>query len=65
VEKVSDAALLGLKDLRLTLTAAETLRVPMPLASLLRDRLLTLIATGGEQLDWAALGSLTAKDAGV
>jgi len=56
---------LGLKDVRLTLTAAETLRVPMPLASLLRDRLLALIATGGEQLDWAALGSLAAKDAGV
>jgi hypothetical protein len=37
----------------------------MPLASLLRDRLLTVIATGGEQLDWAALGSLTAKDAGI
>jgi len=56
---------LGLKDVRLTLTAAETLRVPMPLASLLRDRLLALIATGGEQLDWAAFGSLAAKDAGV
>lgn len=59
------AAPLGLKDVRLTLAAAETLRVPMPLASLLRDRLLRLLATGGEELDWSALGELAAKDAGL
>lgn len=56
---------LGLKDIRLTLAAAENLRVPMPLASLLRDRLLTLLATGGEALDWSAIGGLAAKDAGI
>jgi len=56
---------LGLKDVRLTLAAAENLRVPMPVASLLRDRLLRLIATGGAELDWSALGSLAAKDAGL
>ena len=44
---------------------AETLRVPMPLASLLHDRLLTLIARGGEGLDWSALGQLAATDAGL
>ena len=51
-------------DIRLTLTAAENLRVPMPLASLLRDRFLTLMAHGGDKLDWSAIGQLAAKDAG-
>jgi 3-hydroxyisobutyrate dehydrogenase-like beta-hydroxyacid dehydrogenase len=58
------AAPLGQKDIRLLLEAAETLRVPLPLASLLRDRFLTLLAHGGETLDWSAIGSLAAKDAG-
>jgi 3-hydroxyisobutyrate dehydrogenase-like beta-hydroxyacid dehydrogenase len=56
---------LGEKDIRLTLAAAETLRVPMPLASLVHDRLQTLIARGGEQLDWSACGQLAANDAGL
>jgi 3-hydroxyisobutyrate dehydrogenase-like beta-hydroxyacid dehydrogenase len=56
---------LGAKDIRLTLAAAETLRVPMPLASLLRDRLMTLIARGGEGLDWSAIGQVAAHDAGL
>ena len=58
------AAPLGQKDIRLTLAAAEELRVPMPVASLLRDRFLTLLAHGGETLDWAAIGRLAAVDAG-
>ena len=58
------AAPLGLKDVRLALEAAETLRVPMPIASLLRDRFLTLLARGGENLDWSALGDLARQDAG-
>ena len=44
--------------------AAETLRVPMPLGSLLHDRFLRLLAEGGERLDWAAIGGLAARDAG-
>jgi 3-hydroxyisobutyrate dehydrogenase-like beta-hydroxyacid dehydrogenase len=59
------AAPLGYKDMRLALAAAEELRVPMPLASLLRDRFLSLIAQGGEKLDWSAIGNLAAKDAGL
>jgi 3-hydroxyisobutyrate dehydrogenase-like beta-hydroxyacid dehydrogenase len=58
------AAPLGYKDIRLTLAAAESLRVPMPVASLLRDRFLRLLAQGGEGLDWAAIGHLSAVDAG-
>ncbi len=63
-EPAAFAASLGQKDIRLTLAAAEELRVPMPLASLLRDRFLTLLAHGGENLDWSAIGRLAAKDAG-
>jgi 3-hydroxyisobutyrate dehydrogenase-like beta-hydroxyacid dehydrogenase len=59
------SAPLGQKDIRLLLTAAETLGVPMPVASLLRDRFLTLMAQGGDRLDWSAIGALAAKDAGV
>jgi len=59
------AAPLGQKDIRLTLAAADDLQVPLPLASLLRDRFLTLIAQGGERLDWSAIGSLAARDAGL
>jgi 3-hydroxyisobutyrate dehydrogenase-like beta-hydroxyacid dehydrogenase len=58
------AAALGHKDIRLTLDAAETLRVPMPFAAVLHDRFLTLLAHGGEALDWSAIGQLAAQDAG-
>ena len=63
-EPAGFAAPLGYKDIRLTLAAAEDLRVPLPLASLLRDRFLTLMANGGDKLDWSAIGQLAAKDAG-
>jgi 3-hydroxyisobutyrate dehydrogenase-like beta-hydroxyacid dehydrogenase len=58
------AAPLGYKDIRLALAAAESLRVPMPLASLLHDRFLRLFAQGGENLDWSAIGGLATQDAG-
>jgi len=64
-EPAGFAAPLGQKDIRLTLAAAEELRVPMPLAGLLRDRFLALLAHGGENLDWSAIGRLAAKDAGT
>jgi 3-hydroxyisobutyrate dehydrogenase-like beta-hydroxyacid dehydrogenase len=64
-EPAQFAAELGEKDIRLTLASAETLRVPMPLASLVHDRLQTLIARGGEHLDWSAIGRLAANDAGL
>jgi 3-hydroxyisobutyrate dehydrogenase-like beta-hydroxyacid dehydrogenase len=37
---------LGFKDIRLTLAAAEALRVPLPIGGLLQDRFLTLLAHG-------------------
>ena len=63
-EPASFAAPLGHKDIRLALAAAEALRVPMPFASVLHDRFLTLLAHGGEALDWSAIGHLAAKDSG-
>ncbi len=63
-EPAGFAAALGAKDVRLTLAAAEKLRVPMPIASLLRDRFLALMAQGGEKLDWSAIGDLPRQDAG-
>lgn len=57
-------ARLGLKDIHLALGAAETLQVPMPVASLLRDRFLALLATGAGDLDWSALAALAVRDAG-
>jgi 3-hydroxyisobutyrate dehydrogenase-like beta-hydroxyacid dehydrogenase len=58
------AAELGAKDIRLLLGAAQDLRVPMPFASLLHDRFLRLLAGGGSQLDWSAIGGLAGRDAG-
>ncbi|HKW17892.1 MAG TPA: NAD(P)-dependent oxidoreductase [Terriglobales bacterium] len=56
---------LGLKDVRLALAAGEGLRVPLPLASLIRDRFLRLLAEGGDELDWSAISKLAAEDAGL
>jgi 3-hydroxyisobutyrate dehydrogenase-like beta-hydroxyacid dehydrogenase len=63
-EPAAFAAPLGYKDIRLALAAAENLRVPMPLGSLLNDRFLRLFAQGGENLDWSAIGGLASQDAG-
>jgi 3-hydroxyisobutyrate dehydrogenase-like beta-hydroxyacid dehydrogenase len=63
-EPAGFAAPLGFKDNRLVLAAAETLRVPLPLASLIYNRFLTLLAHGGEMLDWSAISQLAAEDAG-
>ncbi|MBV9319931.1 MAG: NAD(P)-dependent oxidoreductase, partial [Mycobacterium sp.] len=62
-EPAGFAAELGLKDIRLALSAAENMRVPLPLASLLRDRFLTLLANGGGHLDWSAIATLASRDA--
>lgn len=62
---VGFAAPLGLKDVRLALAAGEGLRVPLPLASLVRDRFLRLLANDGDSLDWSAVSKLAAEDAGL
>ena len=62
-EPAGFAAPLGQKDIRLTLEAADALRVPLPFADILRDRFSALLAQGGGHLDWSAIGGLAAKDA--
>ena len=58
------AAPLGFKDNRLVLAAAEKLQVPLPIASLIYNRFLTLLAHGGEELDWSAISMMAAEDSG-
>ena len=56
---------LGLKDVRLVLAAAEAVDAPMPVASLIRDNLLTAVGRGMEDLDWSATAKLAAENAGL
>ncbi|MCU1276202.1 MAG: 3-hydroxyisobutyrate dehydrogenase [Bryobacterales bacterium] len=56
---------LGLKDVNLALEAAGDSAVPMPFASVLRDRCLAAIAHGRGEADWAAITEMAAKAAGL
>jgi 3-hydroxyisobutyrate dehydrogenase-like beta-hydroxyacid dehydrogenase len=59
------AAPLGLKDMRLVGQSAETLRVPMPLLSVMRDHLLQTIAIEGDDIDWSGIALTIAKNGGL
>jgi 3-hydroxyisobutyrate dehydrogenase-like beta-hydroxyacid dehydrogenase len=63
-EPAAFAAPLGYKDVRLAQAAADDLRVPMPLAALLHERFVRLLAMGGDNFDWSAIGGLATLDAG-
>jgi 3-hydroxyisobutyrate dehydrogenase-like beta-hydroxyacid dehydrogenase len=56
---------LGLKDNRLLLAAAEEQAVPMPMASLVRDRFLAALAQGMGEQDWSAISRISAQNAGL
>ena len=56
---------LGLKDIGLVLRAAETVAVPLPIASLVRDHLLSAVARGQGDMDWSSLAIIAAADAGL
>ncbi len=56
---------LGLKDVTLALQTAATAQTPMPLASLLHDRLIAQAAKGRADLDWSALALGVSEDAGL
>jgi 3-hydroxyisobutyrate dehydrogenase-like beta-hydroxyacid dehydrogenase len=64
-DNVGFALPLGLKDTRLVLQAAEAKSVPMPIASVIRDRFITAMARGNSDKDWSALGLIAAEDAGL
>lgn len=64
VEPAGFKLVLGLKDIRLALEAAEAASVPMPFASILKDNLLDNMAHGEGRLDWAALARVAERRAG-
>ena len=64
-DQVGFALPLGLKDVRLVLQAAEAQNVPMPVASVVRDRFVTAMARGNADKDWSVLGRIAAEDAGL
>ncbi|HLW72220.1 MAG TPA: NAD(P)-dependent oxidoreductase [Candidatus Binataceae bacterium] len=56
---------LGLKDVELVLKTAGAARVPMPLAAMLRERIIAGLAQGREEMDWSALALGVLDDAGI
>ncbi len=56
---------LGLKDVELVIGTAAEVRVPMPTASLVRDRMVTSLAKGREDMDWSAIALSVLDDAGL
>ena len=56
---------LGFKDNRLVLAAAEEAAVPMPMASLVRDRFIEAIAQGMTEADWSAIARISFQGAGL
>lgn len=54
-EPAAFAMKLGLKDINLVVQQAESVGQPMPLASLLQEKLKELVDKGNENLDWSAL----------
>lgn len=58
-------ATLGLKDVRLALAAADELGVPMPLAGLAHDGLLSAVAQGRGDADWSVLAQIIQERAGL
>lgn len=56
---------LGLKDIRLALAAADAAAVPMPLASLAHDHLLSAQAHGWGEKDWTVLARVVSEAAGL
>ncbi len=64
-EPAGFALTLGLKDVNLARAAAEGLGVDMPTAELLKTNYDQAIAWGWQDKDWAAIGEVPAKKAGV
>lgn len=56
---------LGLKDIDLLLRAAEAVRVPLPIAGLLHDRLLSGMANNRSEMDWSAISLTMLEEAGL
>ncbi len=64
-DKAGFTTQLALKDANLVLAAADTARVPLPSANVVRDRLLSAIAHGDGEKDWAVLAREQARASGL
>jgi len=56
---------LGLKDVELVLKTAGATRVPMPLAGMVRERIIAGLAKGRDEMDWSALALGVLDEAGI
>jgi 3-hydroxyisobutyrate dehydrogenase-like beta-hydroxyacid dehydrogenase len=56
---------LGLKDVRLALAAAESVHAPLSIASVLRDDFLDAVAHGQSDQDWCSVAEVTRRRAGL
>ncbi len=54
----------GLKDVTLVLAAAAEVQVPLPYASIIRDKCIAAQARGMNQLDWSAMTEISRENAG-
>jgi 3-hydroxyisobutyrate dehydrogenase-like beta-hydroxyacid dehydrogenase len=64
-EPAGFAMALGLKDVTLALEAAQTLRVPLPLADLAKQHLLASLARGRDGWDWGGFSQILRDQAGL
>jgi 3-hydroxyisobutyrate dehydrogenase-like beta-hydroxyacid dehydrogenase len=64
-DKVGFTTLLGLKDFGLIMAAAELARVPLPSGNAVRDRLLSAVAHGNGEKDWAVVAEEQARASGL
>jgi 3-hydroxyisobutyrate dehydrogenase-like beta-hydroxyacid dehydrogenase len=64
-EPAGFALKLGQKDIRLLLEVTQECVSPMPLASLLRDRMLAGMAQGQAEMDWSSVARVSARSAGL
>ncbi|SRR5579883_2004234 len=56
---------LGLKDVSLALQTAKASQMPLPIASLVHDRLTAAVANGKGDLDWTGLALTISEEAGL
>lgn len=56
---------LGLKDVNLVIDAANQFKVPLPIASVLQTQMIGALARDYGDRDWAVLGVLNARNAGL
>jgi len=64
-DRAGFTTVLGLKDIKLALAAAELANVPLPSGSVVRDRLIGAMAHGDSEKDWAVLGREQARACGL